>query len=60
LTVTPGIRWGGQSVQDQKRVADPALAVQQGSDYLVIGRPIIQAAIPADAADEAVAMMSKV
>jgi len=59
VTVTPGIRWGGQAVQDQKRVADPALAVQQGSDYLVVGRPIIQSAIPADAADEAVCMMSK-
>ncbi|MDQ6967713.1 MAG: orotidine-5'-phosphate decarboxylase [Mariprofundaceae bacterium] len=57
VTVTPGIRWGRQDVQDQKRVADPAMAVQQGSDYLVIGRPIIQAAMPVDAADEAVRMM---
>jgi len=60
VTVTPGIRWGNQDVQDQKRVANPALAVQQGSDYLVVGRPIIQAAIPMDAADEAVRMMSEV
>jgi len=60
VTVTPGIRWGGQDIQDQKRVADPAFAVQQGSDYLVVGRPILQAAVPADAADEAVDMMSKV
>jgi len=58
VTVTPGIRWGSQDTQDQKRVADPALAVQQGTDYLVVGRPIIQAAVPADAADEAVSMMS--
>ncbi|MDQ6956424.1 MAG: orotidine-5'-phosphate decarboxylase [Mariprofundaceae bacterium] len=58
VTVTPGIRWGSQDIQDQKRVADPALAVQQGADYLVVGRPIIQAAVPADAADEAVSMMS--
>jgi len=57
VTVTPGIRWGGQDVQDQKRVADPTLAVSQGSDYLVVGRPIIQALSPANAADEAVAMM---
>lgn len=59
LAVTPGIRWGGQDVQDQKRVADPALAVQQGADYLVVGRPIIQAEKPSAAADEAVAMMAK-
>jgi len=59
VTVTPGIRWGGQNIQDQKRIADPALAVQQGSDYLVIGRPIIQASIPSNAADEAVQMMCK-
>lgn len=59
VTVTPGIRWGNQDIQDQKRVADPALAVRQGSDYLVVGRPILQAEVPADAADEAVCMMSK-
>lgn len=59
VTVTPGIRWGGQDVQDQKRVADPAFAVQQGADYLVVGRPILQAPVPANAADEAVGMMSK-
>jgi len=59
VTVTPGIRWGEQDMQDQKRVADPAMAVRQGSDFLVVGRPIIQAVIPADAADQAVHMMSK-
>ena len=57
LTVTPGIRWGNQDLQDQKRVADPAGAIQVGADYLVVGRPIIQASNPADAADEAVSMM---
>jgi len=57
VTVTPGIRWGDQDVQDQKRVADPAFAIQSGSDYLVVGRPIIQAADPRDAAQEAQTMM---
>lgn len=57
ITVTPGIRWGDQDLQDQKRVADPASAIASGSDYLVVGRPILQAANPAAAADEAVAMM---
>jgi len=57
ITVTPGIRWGNQDVQDQKRIADPAFAIQSGADYLVVGRPIIQAENPASAADEAVSMM---
>ncbi len=57
LTVTPGIRWGNQDVQDQKRVADPATAIAAGSDYLVVGRPILHAANPRAAAMEALAMM---
>jgi len=57
ITVTPGIRWGGQDVQDQQRVADPKTAIAQGSDYLVVGRPILQADDPASAACEAVQMM---
>jgi orotidine-5'-phosphate decarboxylase len=58
LTVTPGIRWGGQAHQDQQRVADPAAAVRAGADYLVVGRPILQAENPRRAADEAVALMT--
>jgi orotidine-5'-phosphate decarboxylase len=58
ITVTPGIRWGGQDVQDQKRIADPGMAIESGADYLVVGRPILQAASPADAAREAVRMMA--
>jgi len=58
ITVTPGIRWGNQDVQDQKRIADPKFAIESGADYLVVGRPIIQAQIPTDAADEAIAMMA--
>jgi orotidine-5'-phosphate decarboxylase len=57
ITVTPGIRWGGQDAQDQKRIADPAMAVRHGSDYLVVGRPILMASDPASAAREAVEMM---
>jgi len=60
LTVTPGIRWGDQDVQDQKRIADPAAAIAGGSDYLVIGRPILQAADPRRAALEALSMMASV
>ena len=57
VTVTPGIRWGDQDVQDQKRVADPASAAKAGADHLVIGRPILQAADPRAAALEALAMI---
>jgi orotidine-5'-phosphate decarboxylase len=48
--VTPGIRPSGAVVDDQKRVATPAAAIKAGADYLVIGRPITQAADPASAA----------
>ncbi len=58
MTVTPGIRWGGQDIQDQKRVADPATAIAEGSDYLVVGRPILQAESPRQAALEALALMA--
>ncbi|MCQ1057710.1 orotidine-5'-phosphate decarboxylase [Photobacterium sp. ZSDE20] len=45
--VTPGIRPAGSSAGDQRRVMTPVEAVQAGSDYLVIGRPITKAADPA-------------
>ena len=52
LAVTPGIRpaWAGAGKDDQARVATPAAAVTAGSDYLVIGRPIRDAADPREAA----------
>lgn len=46
LLVTPGIRPAGDAVGDQKRVETPGTAVARGSSYLVIGRPITQAADP--------------
>lgn len=45
--VTPGIRPAGSAQDDQRRILTPADAMQAGSDYLVIGRPISQAADPA-------------
>jgi len=50
--VTPGIR-GSKEVagEDQKRIVTPAEAVSSGADYLVVGRPIRQAADPAGEAD---------
>ncbi|NNJ97239.1 MAG: orotidine-5'-phosphate decarboxylase [Gammaproteobacteria bacterium] len=46
LLVTPGIRLSTDNADDQKRVVSPADAIRQGSDYLVIGRPITQAKDP--------------
>ena len=50
LLVTPGIRMPSGDVGDQKRVATPSYAVEQGATHLVIGRPIVQAADPVLAA----------
>ncbi len=44
--VTPGIRPAGGKQDDQQRIMTPALAIGAGSDYLVIGRPVTQAADP--------------
>jgi orotidine-5'-phosphate decarboxylase len=46
LLVTPGIRTAADAAGDQKRVVTPALAIQKGASYLVVGRPITRAADP--------------
>jgi orotidine-5'-phosphate decarboxylase len=46
LTLTPGIRPTGEAFGDQKRVMTPAQAVATGADYLVVGRPILEASDP--------------
>jgi orotidine-5'-phosphate decarboxylase len=50
LLVVPGIRPSGAAAADQKRVMGPRAALDAGADYLVIGRPITEAADPAAAA----------
>jgi orotidine-5'-phosphate decarboxylase len=59
LVVTPGIRPAGVARDDQARAATPAAALQAGADYLVVGRPITQAADPGAAADAIVAEMDE-
>lgn len=51
LIVTPGIRGAGDATDDQKRTLSPREAILQGSDYLVVGRPIRLAENPAQEAD---------
>jgi orotidine-5'-phosphate decarboxylase len=48
--VTPGIRPAGAATGDQKRIMTPAKAIGAGADYLVVGRPITEAADPKAAA----------
>jgi orotidine-5'-phosphate decarboxylase len=55
MLVTPGIRPAGAAGGDQKRVMTPARAIAAGADYLVVGRPIVEAADPKAAAEAIVA-----
>ena len=59
LIVTPGIRPAGADQGDQTRVATPASAVEAGADYLVVGRPVTQAADPAQALDALLAEVAQ-
>jgi orotidine-5'-phosphate decarboxylase len=49
--VTPGVRPAGSVIGDQKRIMTPARAIAAGADYLVVGRPVMEAADPKAAAD---------
>ncbi len=49
LRVVPGVRPAGAALGDQKRVGTPAATIQAGADHLVVGRPIRDAASPAEA-----------
>ncbi len=50
LIVVPGVRPASASLDDQARVATPSEAIEAGANYLVVGRPITQAANPREAA----------
>jgi orotidine-5'-phosphate decarboxylase len=55
VTVTPGVRFADGKVGDQVRVTTPARAKEIGTDYIVVGRPITQAADPVAAYKRCVA-----
>ena len=57
LTVTPGIRLASNSVDDQKRVATPEFAGEQGADYIVVGRSITKAENPKETFEAIEAVM---
>jgi len=50
VIITPGIRPSGTEKGDQKRIHTPEKAIREGSDYIVVGRPITQAQSPKEAA----------
>jgi orotidine-5'-phosphate decarboxylase len=60
LIVTPGVRPEGAAPGDQKRVATPALALRDGADHIVVGRPIWQAQNPRAAAQAILKQMAPI
>ena len=52
VVVTPGVRPAGAALFDQKRVTTPREAILAGADYIVVGRPILDAPDPAEAAQQ--------
>jgi orotidine-5'-phosphate decarboxylase len=59
VIVTPGIRQAGDARGDQKRIETPEAAMRAGADYLVVGRPIRDAADPRAAARGIVTAMAR-
>ena len=55
--VVPGIRPAGSDAGDQKRIMTPKQAIENGADYLVIGRPITESISPASTAAEILASL---
>jgi orotidine-5'-phosphate decarboxylase len=60
ILVTPGIRPAGASAADQKRTMTPAAAIAAGADYLVVGRPVVQAKNPRSAAEAIISEIAAV
>jgi orotidine-5'-phosphate decarboxylase len=60
VLVTPGIRPAGSASGDQKRIMTPSRAIEAGADYLVVGRPVLEAPDPRQAADSIVSEIEQV
>ena len=60
VLVTPGIRPAGSASGDQKRIMTPGRAIEAGADYLVVGRPVVEARDPKAAADAIVGEIEQV
>jgi orotidine-5'-phosphate decarboxylase len=60
ICLTPGIRLASSSGDDQRRVVTPEQAVRNGSDFLVVGRPVTGAVSPRDAAVEILEEMNSI
>ena len=52
LVVTPGVRPKAAGADDQKRILSPGEAIRKGADYIVVGRPVIEAMDPIAAVQE--------
>lgn len=59
VLVTPGIRPAGAAQDDQKRIMTPTAAITAGADYLVVGRPIVEAPDPKAAAETITAEIAR-
>jgi orotidine-5'-phosphate decarboxylase len=57
--VTPGIRPAGSAAGDQKRIMTPSRAISAGADYLVVGRPVVDAVDPKAAAEAIVSEIAR-
>jgi len=57
LIVTPGIRPEGSEPDDQSRTQSPKVALEAGADFIVVGRPIVKAADPLEAAENIILQM---
>ncbi len=57
LVVTPGIRPEGSETDDQSRTLSPKVALEAGADFLVVGRPIVKADDPLEAAENILLQM---
>jgi orotidine-5'-phosphate decarboxylase len=57
--VTPGVRPAGTNLGDQKRIMTPGRAISAGANYLVVGRPVMEAADPKAVAEAIVAEIAQ-